>query len=69
MKNIIISALGAYIFYGFCEIRHFMIPIVVFFLFWAIVAEIDESISDFKRSVRKGQRLNRTIDQMKGVRL
>ena len=68
MKNVIISALSAYIFYSFCEVRSLLIPFCVFFLFLALVAEIDESISDYRRKVRKGQRLNKIIDQMKGVR-
>lgn len=68
MKNIIISALFAYIFYGFCEVRHLIILVVAFLLFLVIVMETDEIIADYKRTVRKGQRLNRKIDQMKGVR-
>lgn len=68
MKNAIIAALGTYIFYGFCEVRHFLIPIVAFLIFFALLCEVDEEIEDFNRSVRRGQRLNRRIDQMKGVR-
>ena len=68
MKNMIISALCAYIFYGFCEVRHFMIPIVAFFLFLYIVSITDEVIKDYMNTVRKGQRLCRKIDRLKGVR-
>lgn len=68
MKNMIISALCTYIFYGFCEVRNFLIPVVVFLLFLTIFSEIDELITDYQRSVRNGQRLNRKIEQMKGVR-
>ena len=68
MKNMIISALLTYIFYSFCVIRNLFIPVVAFFLFLVIIAEIDELIEDYHRTVRKGQRLNRIIDEMKGVR-
>lgn len=69
MKNIIISALSAYVFYGFCEVRHFMIPIMAFLLVWAVCAGIDEEIYDFQQSVMRGQRLNNKINRMKGVKL
>ena len=68
MKNVIISALGAYIFYSFSEVKNLAVPVLVFFLIMAIVFEIDELLDDFKRSVRRGQRLNKRIDNMKGVR-
>ncbi len=67
MKNVIISALCAYIFYGFCEVRSVLVPIITFLLVWFICAGIDEEIEDFKRSVRRGQRLNNRINTMKGV--
>lgn len=67
MKNIIISALSAYIFYGFCEVSNVLIPVMAFLLVWFICAGIDEEITDFKRSVKRGQRLNNQIDTMKGV--
>lgn len=68
MKNTIIAALGAYIFYGFCEVRHFMIPVTVFLIFFVLLCEIDEEIECFSSQVRCGQRLNKRIDEMKGVR-
>ena len=68
MKNMIISALVTYIYYSFCVIRNLFIPVVAFFLFLVIIAEIDELIEDYQKTVRKGQRLNRIIDEMKGVR-
>ena len=67
MKNVIIAALGSYIFYGFCEVRHFLIPFVVFFVFWALVEEIDEDIKDFRRKVRRGKKLSKVIDKAKGA--
>ena len=67
MKNVIIAALGAYIFYGFCVVRHFIIPIVAFLLFWVMVEAIDEEIKDYVRRVRRGKRLNKIIDKAKGV--
>ena len=66
MKNAIIAALGAYIFYGFCEVRHLIIPFIVFLLFWVVIEDIDESIRDFKRKVRRGERLSKIIDILKG---
>ena len=67
MKNAIIAALGAYIYYGFCVEKSIVIPFIVFFLFWALVEEIDEDIKDFKRKVKRGERLSKIIDTMKGV--
>lgn len=65
MKNIIIAALGAYIFYGFCVVRSIVIPFIAFGLFWVIVEGIDEEIADFKKSVKRGQELNKAIDRAK----
>lgn len=67
MKNAIIAALGAYIYYGFCVEKSIVIPFIVFFLFWALVEEIDEDIKDFKRKVKRGERLSKIIDTMKGA--
>ena len=67
MKNAIIAALGTYIYYGFCVEKSIVIPIIVFFLFWALVEEIDEDIKDFKRKVKRGERLSKIIDTMKGA--
>lgn len=63
MKNIIIAAYSSYFFYGFCVVRHWAIPIMAFFLFWLIIAETEELINDYKRSVKRGQRLNRKINR------
>jgi len=68
MKNAIIAVLGAYIFYGFCVVRHFIIPIVAFLLFWVMVEAIDEEIKDYVRRVRRGKRLNKIIENAKGVK-
>jgi len=68
MKNAIIAALGAYIFYGFCVVRHFIIPIIAFLLFWVIVEAIDEDIKDHRRMVRRGKRLVKIIEEAKGVK-
>lgn len=56
MKNIIIAALAAYIYYGFCEVRNIIIPFVAFALFLVIVEEIDQDIADYKKK-RKGRKI------------
>ena len=67
MKNVIIAALSAYIFYGFCEVRHFILPFLLFVVFWLMVVAIDEDIKDFRRKVRRGKRLSKVIDKAKGA--
>ena len=61
MKNMIIAALSAYIYYGFCEIKNLIIPVMMFLLVWVACQEIDEIIHDFRESVRRGQKLQRKI--------
>lgn len=68
MKNAIIAALGAYIFYGFCVDRSIAISFIVFLLFWVLIEDIDENIKDFRRKVRRGKRLKDQIERAKGVR-
>ena len=53
MKNAIIAALAAYIFYGFCVVRNIAIPFIVFALFWVMIEEIDEDIADFKKYLKR----------------
>ena len=67
MKNVIIAALGTYIFYGFCEVRFFLLPFLVFIVFWLIVVAIDEEIKDYRRKIRRGKKLSKLIDKTKGV--
>lgn len=69
MKNMIISALGAYIFYGFCEIYRIPGAVAMFFLLWALAAEIEEIATDYMRSMKRGKRLNGKINNAKGVRI
>ena len=61
MKNMIIAALSAYIFYSFCEIRNLLIPVTMFLLVWIACQETDEIIHDFQKSVKRGQRLQRKL--------
>jgi xanthosine utilization system XapX-like protein len=63
MKNIIISVLASYIFYGFCTIRNPAIPIIAFLVFFLLISEIEEQINDFKRMVRRWNRVNKRINQ------
>ena len=67
MKNAIIAALGTYIFYGFCVVKSFILPFLLFIVFWLMIWAIDEEIKDYLRMVRRGKRLNKIIDKAKGV--
>lgn len=69
MKNMIIAALGAYIFYGYCEVYRIPTAIVMFFLFWAISVEVEEIVTDYMRSMKRGKRLNGKINNAKGVKI
>lgn len=68
MKNVVISALCAYIYYDLCVVKYIWLAVVVFLLVWLTIAEAEETIKDFNGSVRRGQRLNKRINDMKGVR-
>ena len=64
MKNLIISVLLTFIFYTqFCEIKIPYIMPVLALIVWMIISEIDEYIADYKRSVNRGQRLQRKINR------
>ena len=65
MKNVLLAASLSYIFYGFCEIRAAWVPVIVFGVFLAIVVAVDETFKDFKESVKRRQRLNRSIERLK----
>lgn len=69
MKNMIISALGAYIFYGYCERYNMIGTAIMFFLLWFLVSDIDEISKDYMRSIKRGKRLNGKINKAKGVKL
>jgi len=65
MKNMIIAAMAAYIFYGFCEIRQPLIPVAVFLIFWFLIGAVEAEVNDFRESVRRGERLNRRINYIR----
>ena len=65
MKNIIISMLVTYIYYDLCVVKNLLIVIFAFFIFWGLISEIDETIAEFNRSVRRGEKLNRQINRAK----
>lgn len=69
MKNIIISIMSAYIFYGFCEVNKIPASIGWFFLTLALVAWCEEVGTDFAKSVKRGKRLNGKIENAKGVKI
>ena len=54
MKNAIIAGLMAYIYYDFCIERNILLPIVAFFVFWALVSEIEKLIKGFKKGGKYG---------------
>jgi hypothetical protein len=56
MKNIIIAALGSYIYYGFCEVRNIIIPFIAFALFLVTIEEIEQDIADYNKK-RKGRKV------------
>ena len=65
MKNIIIALLTTYIFWADIAIIH-PLPVLplIFVCFWLIVAVIDDAVTDYKKRIRKGQRLQRRIKRM-----
>lgn len=65
MKNMIIAAMAAYIFYGFCEIRQPLIPVAVFLMIWWFIDAVEAEVNEFKQSVRRGERLNRRINYIR----
>lgn len=67
MKNVIISALSAYIFYGFCEVKDFLTPVIMFLLVLVLLLDADDRLAEFRLSVRRGKRLSKKIDKMKEV--
>lgn len=67
MKNVIISALSAYIFYGFCEVKDLLTTGIMFLLILILLLDADERLAEFRLSVRRGKRLNKKIDKMKEV--
>lgn len=69
MKNIIISIMSAYIFYGFCEENRISTSIIWFFLTLAIVMYCEEVGKSFARSWKRGKRLNGKINKAKGVKI
>ena len=69
MKNIIIALLTTYIFWNDIAVIH-PLPVLplMFVSFLFIISVIDETISDFQRTLRSGQRLQRKIKRLGGVR-
>ena len=65
MKNFMIALLVTYIFWTDLAVIHPLpvLPLVVV-CFWLIVAEIDEVVTDYRKRIRHGQRLQRRIKRM-----
>lgn len=49
MKDIIIAAMGAYIFYGFCEVRHIIILFAAFALLLELIVEVERIAKELKK--------------------
>ena len=49
MKNIIIAAMGAYIFYSFCEVRHIILLFVAFALLLELIVEVEKIFIEIKK--------------------
>lgn len=65
MKNIIIAAFTTYVFWtDFAEIHPLPVLPLIFVTFWLIIAGIDDLITDYMNTVRKGQRLQRKIRRL-----
>ena len=69
MKNIIIALLTTYIFWNDIAVIH-PLPVlpILFVTFLFIILVFDETIADFKQTVKRGQRLQRKIKRLGGVR-
>lgn len=65
MKNILIAILTTYVFWTDIAIIH-PLPVLplIFVCFWLIVAEVDEVVTDYRKRIRNGQRLQRRIKRM-----
>lgn len=65
MKNWIIAIFATYIFWTDFAIIH-PLPVlpVVAVCFWLIVAEVDEVVTDYRKRIREGHRLQRRIKRL-----
>lgn len=62
MKNLIIAILATIIFYTqFCVIKMPAVMPIFTLCVWVILAEIDEFIAEYKATVKRGEKLQRTI--------
>lgn len=52
MKNIIIAAMGAYIFYGFCEVKHIIILFAAFALFLEVITSFERLVTEIRKDGR-----------------
>lgn len=65
MKNLVLAILATYIFWTDMAVIHPLpvLPIIVL-LIWATLVEIDDVITDYKKRIREGRRLQRRIKRM-----
>lgn len=67
MKNIIISILATVIFYTqFCEVKMPMAMPFFALLVFLMLAEVDCLIDDYKRTIRRGEKLQHKLKQLEG---
>lgn len=65
MKNILIAALTTYIFWAdICVIRPLPVLPLMFVTFLMLIVGIDDLIDDYRKTIRRGQRLQRRIRKM-----
>lgn len=65
MKNILIATLMTYIFWAdICVIHPLPVLPLMFVAIWLMIAGIDDLIDDYRKTIRRGQRLQRRIRKM-----
>ena len=65
MKNILIAILMTYIFWAdICVIHPLPVLPLMFVAIWLVIAGIDDLIDDYRKTIRRGQRLQRRIRKM-----
>ena len=66
MKNMVIAMLLTYIFWTDCCVIHPMWALpIVFGAFWAFIAEGEEILKDYSKSLKRGQYLTGKIRKMR----
>jgi len=68
MKNIIIAILATVIFYTqFCVIKMWYVMPLIALCIWLGIEEVECVIEDYKKTIRRGRRLQRKIQRLGGT--